>query len=179
MMTHMAATPSLVRTLHTSLKSHKGPVNTARYSKGSAKYVLTAGQDRTVRLWNAALGTEIKVFAGHGYEVLSACVCVRCCIAQICVLTSTIVLMIMLHSHPAVVIAQFSCGMWLPESHRGDSADIWAKSTPWNSMRTRRFSLVVSLTVTFRLLKLDMIRCRLVRFLCPIVGSKVISHAGL
>lgn len=64
----------LPRTLHAVLESHKGPVNVARYSKGSAKYILTGGQDRTVRLWNANLGTEIKTFAGHGYEVLSVTV---------------------------------------------------------------------------------------------------------
>ncbi|GLB37547.1 putative WD domain, G-beta repeat [Lyophyllum shimeji] len=61
----------LPRTVHASLEAHKGPVNVARYAKGSAKYILTGGQDRTIRLWNANLGTEIKVFAAHGYEVLS------------------------------------------------------------------------------------------------------------
>ncbi|KAF8633335.1 hypothetical protein AX17_004507 [Amanita inopinata Kibby_2008] len=59
------------RSLHATLSSHKGPVNIARYSKGSAKYILSGGQDRTIRLWNASLGTEIKVFAAHGYEVLA------------------------------------------------------------------------------------------------------------
>jgi len=62
---------ALPRTLSTTLANHKGPVHVARYSKGTAKYVLTGGQDRTVRLWNPALGTEIKAYAGHGYEVLS------------------------------------------------------------------------------------------------------------
>jgi len=62
---------TLARTIHATLSSHKGPVNVARYSKGSAKYILTGGQDRTVRLWNASLGTEIKTFTAHGYEVLS------------------------------------------------------------------------------------------------------------
>lgn len=62
---------SLARNLHATLESHKGPVNVARYAKGTAKYILTGGQDRTVRLWNTSLGTEIKVFAGHGYEVMS------------------------------------------------------------------------------------------------------------
>jgi mitogen-activated protein kinase organizer 1 len=62
---------ALARTLHTTLNSHKGPVHVARYAKGSAKYVLTGGQDRTVRLWNPTLGTEIKTYAAHGYEVLS------------------------------------------------------------------------------------------------------------
>ncbi|KAF8161219.1 WD40-repeat-containing domain protein [Crassisporium funariophilum] len=61
----------LARNLHVSLDGHKGAVNVARYSKGTAKYILTGGQDRTVRLWNANLGTEVKNFASHGYEVLS------------------------------------------------------------------------------------------------------------
>ncbi|THV02383.1 WD40 repeat-like protein [Dendrothele bispora CBS 962.96] len=61
----------LARSLHATLANHKGPVNVARYAKGSAKYILTGGQDRTVRLWNASLGTEIKAFTAHGYEVLS------------------------------------------------------------------------------------------------------------
>jgi mitogen-activated protein kinase organizer 1 len=60
--------------LHATLSSHKGPVHVARYAKGSAKHVLTGGQDRTVRLWNPQLGTEIKVFQAHGYEVLSIAV---------------------------------------------------------------------------------------------------------
>jgi len=61
----------LPRSLHVSLQNHKGPVNVARYAKGSAKYVLTGGQDRSIRLWNTSLGSEIKVFVAHGYEVLS------------------------------------------------------------------------------------------------------------
>jgi mitogen-activated protein kinase organizer 1 len=68
---------TLPRTVHVTLNTHKGPVNVARYSKGSAKYILTGGQDRTIRLWNANLGTEIKVFAAHGYEVLSVTVWVH------------------------------------------------------------------------------------------------------
>ena len=64
----------LARSVHVTLNAHKGPVNVARYSKGSAKYILTGGQDKTVRLWNANLGTEIKAFAAHGYEVLSVTV---------------------------------------------------------------------------------------------------------
>ena len=62
---------ALARKLHTNLANHKGPVHVARYAKGSAKYVLAGGQDRTVRLWNPSLGTEIKKYAAHGYEVLS------------------------------------------------------------------------------------------------------------
>jgi mitogen-activated protein kinase organizer 1 len=63
--------PPLPRTLHTTLSNHIGPVHVARYAKGAAKYILTGGQDRTVRLWNPHLGTEIKVYKAHGYEVLS------------------------------------------------------------------------------------------------------------
>lgn len=68
------------RTIHVTLNAHKGPVNVVRYSKGSAQYVLTGGQDRTIRLWNANLGNEIKAFAAHGYEVLSITVYVYCSI---------------------------------------------------------------------------------------------------
>jgi mitogen-activated protein kinase organizer 1 len=68
---------ALPRNLHVTLANHKGSVNVARYAKGSAKYILTGGQDRTIRLWNASLGTEIKTFAAHGYEVLSITVSVN------------------------------------------------------------------------------------------------------
>ncbi|KAH7885640.1 WD40-repeat-containing domain protein [Phlebopus sp. FC_14] len=61
----------LARKLHTTLDNHRGPVHVVRYAKGSAKYVLSGGQDRTVRLWNPELGSEIKTFQAHGYEVLS------------------------------------------------------------------------------------------------------------
>ena len=67
---------ALPRVLHQTLQNHKGPVHVARYAKGAAKYVLTGGQDRSVRLWNPALGTEIKAYSAHGYEVLSISVCV-------------------------------------------------------------------------------------------------------
>ncbi|KAI5118067.1 hypothetical protein M0805_006330 [Coniferiporia weirii] len=63
--------PSLASTLHTTFDKHKGAVHVARYSNGTAKYVLSGGQDRSVRLWNPATGLEIKTYAGHGYEVLS------------------------------------------------------------------------------------------------------------
>ena len=66
----------LPRAVHKILSNHKGPVNVARYSKGSATYVLTGGADRSVKLWNANSGTEVKTFAAHGYEVLSVCVSV-------------------------------------------------------------------------------------------------------
>ncbi|KAI6032814.1 WD40-repeat-containing domain protein [Pisolithus orientalis] len=55
----------LPRKLHATLDSHRGPVHVVRYAKGSAKYIAV------VRLWNPDLGTEIKAFEAHGYEVLS------------------------------------------------------------------------------------------------------------
>jgi len=64
----------LARTLHQTLKAHKGTVNVATYAKGTAKYLLSGGQDRVIRLWNPSVGTEIKAYSGHGYEVLSIAV---------------------------------------------------------------------------------------------------------
>ncbi|KAL7420981.1 hypothetical protein Q5752_003865 [Cryptotrichosporon argae] len=51
------------------LDAHQGPVHVVRYNHG-AKYALTGGADRTIRLWNAGAGKEIKTYKGHGYEVL-------------------------------------------------------------------------------------------------------------
>lgn len=76
-------TAALARDAHCTLSAHKGPVNCARYSKGTARYILTAGQDKHVRLWNAAQGTQIKAFPGHGYEVLSVSVYAPCNISAL------------------------------------------------------------------------------------------------
>ena len=72
----------LARTLHQTLKAHKGTVNVATYAKGTAKYLVSGGQDRIVRLWNPSVGTEIKAYSGHGYEVLSIAVWVPNLIIQ-------------------------------------------------------------------------------------------------
>lgn len=55
--------------LLTSL-THPAAVNVVRYNHG-AKYVLTGGSDRTIRLWNPATAKEIKKYEGHGREVLA------------------------------------------------------------------------------------------------------------
>jgi len=68
--------PILPRKLHTTLDAHKGPVHVVRYSKGTAKYILSGGHDRIILLWDPNLGTEIKAYTGHGYEVLSITVLV-------------------------------------------------------------------------------------------------------
>jgi WD40 repeat protein len=53
-----------------SLETHTGPVNVIRYNHG-AKYCLSGSSDRSIRLWNPATGKEIKVYNGHGREVLA------------------------------------------------------------------------------------------------------------
>ncbi|GHJ83712.1 hypothetical protein NliqN6_0114 [Naganishia liquefaciens] len=53
-----------------TLSTHTGPVNVVRYNNQTSKYCLTGGQDRSIRLWNSSAGKEVKVYKGHGYEVL-------------------------------------------------------------------------------------------------------------
>ncbi|CED84580.1 Conserved WD40 repeat-containing protein [Phaffia rhodozyma] len=60
------------RLAHT-LSSHIGSVNIVRYNAG-AKYCLSGGTDRTIRLWNPTSGKEIKCYKEHAYEVLGICV---------------------------------------------------------------------------------------------------------
>ncbi len=72
-----AAAPAVIpRVLKNTLDLHKGSVNVVRYAKGAAKYILSGGQDRKIRLWNRESGAEIKAYSGHGWEVLCVDVCV-------------------------------------------------------------------------------------------------------
>ncbi|RHZ79087.1 hypothetical protein Glove_152g50 [Diversispora epigaea] len=48
---------------------HEGPVHIARFNS-SGEYVLSGGQDKTIRLWNPESGLCIKTYVGHGKEVL-------------------------------------------------------------------------------------------------------------
>ena len=48
---------------------HKGPVHVARYNV-TGEYILSGGQDRTIRLWNPETGLNIKTYSGHGKVVL-------------------------------------------------------------------------------------------------------------
>ncbi|CAI2182117.1 10439_t:CDS:2 [Funneliformis geosporum] len=52
-----------------TFNSHQSPVHIARYNTGG-EYVLSGGQDRTIRLWNPETGLNIKTYTGHGKEVL-------------------------------------------------------------------------------------------------------------
>lgn len=105
---------SLPRSLHVALGSHKGAVNVARYSKGTASYILTGGQDRSIRLWNANLGTEIKSFNSHGYEVLSISVYALCWLFAVVSKLPTEP-MIMQNSPHQAETALSLCGTLLPE----------------------------------------------------------------
>lgn len=54
------------------LKDHTGPVNVVRYNN-DGQYCMTGGHDKTVKLWNPNTGKLIKIYTGHGWEVLSLC----------------------------------------------------------------------------------------------------------
>jgi WD40 repeat protein len=119
------------RHLHTTLSGHKGPVNVARYAKGAGKYILTGGQDRTVKLWNANLGSEIKTFATHGYEVLSVSVSVTVDVSygQCNNDAAASGRMIMLNLRPLAETVLYSSGMLRLLLPPGDSQVIWGRYT--------------------------------------------------
>ena len=47
----------------------QGAVRAVRYSV-DGNYCMTAGQDKSVKLWNPNKGRPLKTYSGHGYEVL-------------------------------------------------------------------------------------------------------------
>lgn len=128
----------LARTQHVVLDGHRGAVNVARYSKGSAKYVLTGGQDRTVRLWNANLGTEVKTFASHGYEVLSITVYVQPSLWRGISRKHFEAPRIMPNSRPLAGIVLSFCGTLQVVLPRGVLQHIWARYTSLNLIRMQQ-----------------------------------------
>lgn len=52
------------------LNAHNAPVHALAFSSGTGTYLLTGSADRTVKLFNASTGSELKTYQAHGYEVL-------------------------------------------------------------------------------------------------------------
>lgn len=63
------ASPSLPKKQINVLRGHYGPVLAVKYN-ANGSYVMSAGQDKMVRLWNPVRGTLVKTYKAHGYEVL-------------------------------------------------------------------------------------------------------------
>jgi len=49
----------------------QGAVRAVRFSV-DGNYCITAGQDKSLKLWNPNRGSLLKTYSGHGYEVLDA-----------------------------------------------------------------------------------------------------------
>jgi mitogen-activated protein kinase organizer 1 len=49
----------------------QGAVRAVRFN-ADGNYCMTCGSDKTIKLWNPHKGNIIKVYSGHGYEVLDA-----------------------------------------------------------------------------------------------------------
>ncbi len=54
-----------------TLAGHQSTVNLVRYS-ADGRFLVTASRDKTIRIWNAKSGAEIKSFRGHQDWVWSA-----------------------------------------------------------------------------------------------------------
>jgi len=64
-----SATTPLQCTLRQSLEGHKGGVLGLAFTK-NGRYVLSASQDKSVRLWNPLNGVSVKTYSGpHNHEV--------------------------------------------------------------------------------------------------------------
>ena len=83
-MNSLMASPSLPKKQINVLRGHYGPVLAVKYNGtafaalripthfflANGSYVMSAGQDKMVRLWNPVRGTLVKTYKAHGYEVL-------------------------------------------------------------------------------------------------------------
>jgi eukaryotic-like serine/threonine-protein kinase len=57
--------------LLTEISDFEGRIQSVAFSP-DGRYLLTAGMDPMLRLWDAATGRLVRTFAGHGLEVLAA-----------------------------------------------------------------------------------------------------------
>lgn len=55
-----------------TLRGHAGPVNDACYSPDGRR-ILSGSDDKTLKMWDAATGKEIRTLAGHAGAVKSVC----------------------------------------------------------------------------------------------------------
>jgi mono/diheme cytochrome c family protein len=55
-----------------TLTGHAGPVRSVAMKAGSSRWLLSAGADRTVRLWDLATEKDVASFGKHGSPVVSA-----------------------------------------------------------------------------------------------------------
>jgi WD40 repeat protein len=54
-----------------ALRDHKGGITAVQYSP-DGRTILSAGEDKTLRLWDAASGKALKVFSGHDDAITAA-----------------------------------------------------------------------------------------------------------
>lgn len=65
------STDDVIDNLVGCFECKQGAVRAVRFN-ADGNYCMTCGSDKTIRLWNPHKGTLIKVYSGHGYEVLDA-----------------------------------------------------------------------------------------------------------
>jgi len=53
-----------------SKKKHSGPIHTIKFSRSDGQYCMTAGADKTIKLFNPFKTFMVLAeYKGHGYEV--------------------------------------------------------------------------------------------------------------
>ena len=57
-----------------TLKGHEGWVTTVAFSPDD-KWIVSGGEDKTIRIWDSHTGKQIRVFEGHSAALSSVAVC--------------------------------------------------------------------------------------------------------
>lgn len=63
--------PQLPQHLLRTIDCRQGAVRAVRFNL-DGNYFLSCGSDKSLKLWSSSRGTLLKVYSGHGYEVLDA-----------------------------------------------------------------------------------------------------------